>query len=964
MTDKEAKIEANIQQLQALKASGAMHADLADASIAALREKLAIYSATQTGDSASAQGQDAFAVGRNGLGIKGNVNGDMVAYGGILEKHYHLLADASPEELCTAYLNHLLQDASQLQLSGIDRKTASDAEARLELGAVYTALLTTTAEHTAERTTERSILRELEKRLDKDGAALQQISALEQLNHHPRLVLLGDPGSGKSTFVNFVAMCLAGERLGNKTANLSTLTAPLPVDEDAARAGRDKDEKPQPQPWQHGALLPVRVILRDFAARGLPQIGEPASAKTLWDFIVNELDTWALREFENPLRQELREKGGLLLLDGLDEVPEADARRGQIKQALEGFAASFPKCRILVTSRTYAYQKQDWRLNGFAESVLAPFSRRQIRSFVERWYAHIALLRRMDAADAQGRAELLKRAIFNSDRLMGLAERPLLLTLMASLHAWRGGTLPEKREELYSDAVELLLDWWESPKTVRNARGESLMRQPSLAEWLKVDRDKVRKLLEALAYQAHVVQAELTGTADIAEGDLVSGLMRLSQNPDINPRQLVEYLSVRVGLLIPRGVGVYTFPHRTFQEYLAACYLTDHDYPEKVAELACADINRWREVALLAGAKAGRGTASAIWSLVDALCYTDPAPDAPERHQWGAHLAGQALVESSGLSFISERNLPKRERVQKWLVHILESGRLPALERARAGESLAILGDPRFDPQHWFLPRGGNLGFIRIPAGRFIMGSDNSIYNEKPQHELDLSYDYWLSKYPVTVTQYRAFVEISGYKTTDARSLNGIATHPVVRVTWYDALAYCNWLSEQLSGFSKKLSAKDDSFWQGLTSGKLQVSLPSEAEWEKAARGTDARIYPWGEKADPNYANYDDTGIGGPSAVGAFPGGASPYGLLDLSGNVWEWSRSLYGARDYKYPYQPEKKREALQASRNIDRVLRGGAFIHDSDRAHCSYRKRHAPYGRNALVGFRLVLLSPTLLL
>jgi predicted NACHT family NTPase len=623
---------------------------------------------------------------------------------------------ASPAELRAAYLNHLFESVSQLQLSGIDPKTASDAEARLNLGAVYTALLTLSAEdHEAIQKGRREDIERLMERGENRRA-----SALEELNRHNRLVLLGDPGSGKTTFVNFVAMCLAGETLQHKDANLAVLTAPLPQEDDPRR---NRDEKPKPQPWEHGPLLPLRVILRDFAARGLPPVGEKASAKTLWQFIVSELDAWALHEFEKPLAQELLQKGGLLLLDGLDEVPEADQRRTQIKQAVEGFAASFPKCRILVTSRTYAYQRQDWRLNGFSESVLAAFSRGQIRNFVERWYAHIAVLRRMGSDDAQGRAELLKRAIFNSTQLMGLAERPLLLTLMASLHAWRGGTLPEKREELYADAVDLLLDWWESPKAVRNARGELVVRQPSLAEWLKVDRAKVRALLEDLAYQAHARQQETTGTADIPEGDLVSGLMRLSQNPDVNPRQLVDYLSLRAGLLIPRGVGVYTFPHRTFQEYLAACYLTDHDYPEKVAELACADFNRWREVALLAGAKAARGTASAIWSLVDALCYADPTPNAPESQQWGAHLAGQALVESGSLNNTSERNLPKRQRVQKWLLDVLDTGRLPAIERARAGNTLAALGDPRFDPERWFLPNEPNLGFIRIPAGKFIMGS-------------------------------------------------------------------------------------------------------------------------------------------------------------------------------------------------------------------------------------------------
>ena len=133
-----------------------------------------------------------------------------------------------------------------------------------------------------------------------------------------------------------------------------------------------------------------------------------------------------------------------MIFDGLDEVPEADQRRTQIKQVVADFAHTFQRCHILVTSRTYAYQQQEWRLPGFTETVLEPFNRPQIAAFVDRWYAHVAGARHWDAADAQGRAELLKRAIFASDRLYALAERPLLLTLMASLHAWRGATLARK----------------------------------------------------------------------------------------------------------------------------------------------------------------------------------------------------------------------------------------------------------------------------------------------------------------------------------------------------------------------------------------------------------------------------------------------------------------------------------------------------------------------------------------
>ncbi|MDZ7361038.1 MAG: NACHT domain-containing protein [candidate division KSB1 bacterium] len=610
-------------------------------------------------------------------------------------------ATADPKALRQAYLNRLFESSRALSLAGVDPKAASDPTyaGRLDLDAVYTALLTLTPE--------------MPERLARgDGLEKEsrRVSALEQLNRHQHLVLLGDPGSGKSTFVNFVALCLVGEALGSPAANLNLLTAPLPKDKED-----DKEEKETPQPWHHGSLLPVRIILHDFAARGLPPVGQKASAKHLCDFIAAELDPHALSAFAEPLQNELRETGGLLLLDGLDEVPEAQQRRTQIKQAVEDFAACFPRCRLLVTSRTYAYQQQDWRLPNFSEAVLAPFSPGQIRRFVEHWYAHIAGLRGLHPDDAQGRAELLKRAIFNSDRLQGLAERPLLLTLMASLHAWRGGSLPEKREELYADTVDLLLDWWERPKIVRDAAGQLQVAQPSLAEWLKIDRKKVLDLLSALAYEAHSEQPELAGTADVPETKLVAGLMHLSQNPD----------------------------------------LTDQDFPEKLAELATTDPNRWREVTLLAAAKASHGGDFAVWVLVDRLCYRAPEQAAANLKEiWGAHLAGQVLVESAKLTQASERNQEKKALVQNWLVHILRQNDFPAAERALAGNTLARLGDPRRE-----VMTTAAMQFCLVPAWPFWMGEEKELHRNA-----HLNYDYWMSRYPVTNAQFNEFVQAGGYK--------------------------------------------------------------------------------------------------------------------------------------------------------------------------------------------------------
>lgn len=800
-----------------------------------------------------------------------------------------------------SYLNRLFESARQLSLAGVDPKVANDPEAHLHLDAVYTALLTLTPE-----------VHERMLRGDLTEKETRRQSALELLNRHPRLVLLGDPGSGKSTFVNFIALCLAGEALRRAEAGLTLLTAPLPDEEKDEPIETKKKSKPQA--WDHGALLPVRVILRDFAARGLPSAGAKANASHLWQFLAAELETACLADYTAALKNELLQTGGLILLDGLDEVPEAEQRRGQIKDAISDFAATFKNCRFLLTSRTYAYQKQEWRLPGFTEAVLASFTPAQIRRFVERWYDHIGALRGWHAEKAQGNAELLKRAIFKNDRLQALAERPLLLTLMASLHAWRSGTLPEKREELYADTVDLLLEKWESPKIVRNEKGDPKILQPSLAEWLRVDRQKMRDLLNELAYQAHAAQPELVGTADVPEEKLVAGLLHLSNNPEVKQKLLMEYLRDRTGLLLPRGSGVHTFPHRTFQEYLAACYLTDHDFPDLLAQLVKNDPNRWREATLLAGAKASRGAASTIWSLVDALCYDLPNAASTGKEFWGAHLAGQALAEIADLTRVSKRNQAKVQRVQQWLISILKHTDFPAVERSHAGNSLARLGDPRFRADAWFLPDEPLLGFVEISAGEFLMGSDkkkdkDAFDDEYPQHKVTLP-AFYIARYPVTVAQFQAFVEDNKHQPKDPRCLSGLPNHPVVYVTWHEAMAYCDWLTEKLRTWPETPSPLTTL----LQKQNGRIILPSEAEWEKAARGTKGLIYPWGDKPNPNVANYNVTGIGATSSVGCFPAGVSPSDCWDMSGNVWEWTRSLWE----KYPYPNEKggrqKRERLNA--------------------------------------------------
>lgn len=181
--------------------------------------------------------------------------------------------------------------------------------------------------------------------------------------------------------------------------------------------------------------------------------------------------------------------------------------------------------------------------------------------------------------------------------------------------------------------------------------------------------------------------------------------------------------------------------------------------------------------------------------VASALCPRDVPDGGVSEADWRASsLAGEALVEI-GLKEVRthERHQQVLARVQSWLTALLERGALQPAERAASGDTLARLGDPRFNPDLWDLPDEPLLGFVEIQKGSFPMGSDKNrdqqaYDDELPQHDVFLPF-YYMGRYPVTVAQFRAFAEQSGYKPKDPDRLKGIENHPVVDVTWHDAMA-------------------------------------------------------------------------------------------------------------------------------------------------------------------------------
>ncbi len=258
----------------------------------------------------------------------------------------------------------------------------------------------------------------------------------------------------------------------------------------------------------------------------------------------------------------------------------------------------------------------------------------------------------------------------------------------------------------------------------------------------------------------------------------------------------------------------------------------------------------------------------------------------------------------------------------------------PATPRWRPG-AVADAGARKTNPKD-----GAEMCYV--PAGEFIMGSEDGTDNEKPQRRVYLD-AYWMYKHEVTVAQYRRFCTETGREMPDPPKWGWEDDHPIVNVTWDDAKAYSDWAG---------------------------VSLPTEAQWEKAARGTDGREYVWGDKWPPppgvgNFADettkranpsfsiisgYDD-GYAVTSPVGSFPAGASPYGCLDMAGNVWEWCSDWYDS-DY-YAKAPNRNPENRQASRC--RVLRVGSWYDGSSTfLRAAFRLCTPPGDRGVLIGFR----------
>ena len=252
----------------------------------------------------------------------------------------------------------------------------------------------------------------------------------------------------------------------------------------------------------------------------------------------------------------------------------------------------------------------------------------------------------------------------------------------------------------------------------------------------------------------------------------------------------------------------------------------------------------------------------------------------------------------------------------------------------------------------WFLPDDALLGFVEIAAGPFSMGADPTTDPEAFDNErwsataargtVDLP-AYFIGRYEVTVAQFAAFVAATGLP-ADPQALEAPPDHPVANVSWPDALAYCRWLDAELRDAPQTPPVLAERLGAGW-----RITLPSEAQWEKAARGNDGRRYPWGEESRDRASPQDGAAV----PVGSVPCPECPYGLLDMGGNVWEWTRS---------PYQPYPFDDAERGDLDADSlwVMRGGSFTDPPRNLRTTTRGGADPGARRPFIGFRVALSPP----
>lgn len=724
----------------------------------------------------------------------------------------------------------------------------------------------------------------------------------------PAVVLLGDPGAGKSTLLKHLALSAIRHDL-----------APLPILIPLSAYAEALRHEPQP----------LRTFLAAYQAGRRESLGN-------------------LR----PLFEHAIERGrALVLLDGLDEV---QTDRGALVKRTEDFVREIvpavdadpqrstipPGNRVIVTSRFVGYREHPLADPRWLTLAVCDWDRDGITQFAARWTRAVELAiagghetPAVIAKAEQERDELLA-SIFANPKIEQLAGNPLLATILALIKR-QGVTLPQRRVELYELYLKTLLDSWRKARNLdRSPIGpdadylELLEVLQPLALWLRDENP------EAGLIHREALMDWLWGWYEREEG--------LSRHEAKDAaRKFLDSVHRYSSLLLEKGPDRFGFLHLTFEEYLAAKALARLPPEDAVGRVkANPEDSRWRETFLLAVGALGivRQSPDGAAALLEGLVNGAPSYDANQAADDDTQ-AASVFLAADALRDIGAVGVGKRgmRRVTEALVRTAQSSGVNPRQRRRAG---LLLGEFRWVPDDLD-------AWIKIQPGPFLYG-----YAKEPR---EIRHRYWIGKYPVTNRQYARFIAAGGYARRELWSDQGWAWReqegtteprfwkdtqcnsplvPVVGVSWHEAEAYCRWLGSEVgvepAGGDAPPANPQTSAWQ--------VRLPTELEWERAARGSDGRVYPWGDaEPAPDRASFERN-AGGSTAVGTYPTGLADSGAADMAGNVWEWCADPAGAGG----------------------VLRGGSWRDYMRFCRSACRFRLTPEYRSHSLGFRCARVEP----